>query len=57
MAKRQNHNVQPIKDSNVLKQVQDTSYITFKQVDGTIPSFNSVKRPFLELVMYYPLNT
>ncbi|WP_270281583.1 tyrosine-type recombinase/integrase [Enterococcus faecalis] len=30
MAKRQMHNVQPIKDSNVLKQVQDTLLDSFK---------------------------
>lgn len=30
MAKRQNHNVQPIKDSNVLKQVQDTLLHNFQ---------------------------
>ena len=30
MAKRQNHNVQPIKDSNVLRQVQDTLLNNFK---------------------------
>jgi Site-specific recombinase XerD len=30
MAKRQNHNVQPIKDSNVLRQVQDTLLHNFK---------------------------
>ncbi|ODJ55091.1 integrase [Brochothrix thermosphacta] len=30
MAKRQNHNVQPIKDSNILKQVQDTLLNNFK---------------------------
>jgi len=30
MAKRQNHNVQPIKDSNILKQVQDTLLNNFQ---------------------------
>lgn len=30
MARRQNHNVQPIKDSNILKQVQDTLLVSFK---------------------------
>ena len=30
MAKRQNHNVQPIKDSNVLRQVQDTLLHNFQ---------------------------
>lgn len=30
MAKRQNHNVQPIKDSNVFRQVQDTLLHNFK---------------------------